>query len=193
MFKDEDDDNDGNEVLNNEANEESGEFYELLHDVNQKLYKGCKKHSKLSFLVKLYHIKCLCRISNKGMSMILELLKEAFEHANIPSSFYKAKTIINKLGLSYVKIPVCPKNYMLYWDDNMKEQSCRKCKTCRWKLMSKGKKPAKVLCYILFKPRLQRLFLSSKIAESMRWHSLRTNTDGLMKHPRDSEAGSNLI
>ena len=91
VFKDEDDDNDGNEVLNNEANEESGEFYELLHDVNQKLYKGCKKHSKLSFLVKLYHIKCLCRISNKGMSMILELLKEAFEHANIPSSFYKPK------------------------------------------------------------------------------------------------------
>ena len=118
--------------------------------------------------------------------MILELLKDAFELANIPSSFYEAKKIIYKLGLSYVKIPACPNNCMLYWGDNRKEQSCKKCKTSRWKPMSEGKKPAKVLRYFPLKPRLQRLFLSSKTAKSMRWHSLRTNTDGLMRHPRES-------
>ncbi|KAH0632907.1 hypothetical protein KY284_035693 [Solanum tuberosum] len=33
--------------------------------------------------------------------------------------------------------------------------------------------------------RQQRLFMCSKTAESMRWHSLGGNQDGLMRHPRD--------
>ncbi|BAT91530.1 hypothetical protein VIGAN_07013100, partial [Vigna angularis var. angularis] len=40
-------------------------FFELMQDGQQSLYEGCDKYSKLSFLVKLYHIKCLCRISDK--------------------------------------------------------------------------------------------------------------------------------
>ncbi|KAI9084429.1 hypothetical protein K1719_033619 [Acacia pycnantha] len=62
------------------------------------------KYSKLSFLIKLYHIKCLCGITDKAMSMFLELLRDAFPDADIPSSFYEAKKIINRLGLNYEKI-----------------------------------------------------------------------------------------
>ncbi|XP_052176642.1 uncharacterized protein LOC127790947 [Diospyros lotus] len=50
------------------------------------------------------------------------------------------------------------------------------------------KKPVKVLRYFPLKPRLQRLFMSSKTAEHMRWHSVDSNKDGLIRHPRDSEA-----
>ena len=52
----------------------------------------------------------------------------------------------------------------------------------------KNKIPAKVLRYFPLKPRLQRLFLSSKTAEDMRWHATDTNNDGMLRHPRDSEA-----
>lgn len=34
------------------------EFYDLLRDGEQPLYDGCTIYSKLSFLAKLYHIKC---------------------------------------------------------------------------------------------------------------------------------------
>ncbi|KAK2363440.1 hypothetical protein QL285_088428 [Trifolium repens] len=84
---------------------EAKEFYELAKDGEQPLYEGCTKYSKLAFLVKLYHIKCLCGMSDKAMTMILELLQDAFEHAKIPSSFYEAKKTITKLGLNYEKIP----------------------------------------------------------------------------------------
>ncbi|KAI9076769.1 hypothetical protein K1719_041284 [Acacia pycnantha] len=77
------------------------EFYELVKDGEQPLYGGCQKYSKLSFIVKLYHIKCLCGMTDKSMNMILELLCDAFEHAKIPSSFYEAKKTITKLGLDY--------------------------------------------------------------------------------------------
>jgi len=52
----------------------------------------------------------------------------------------------------------------------------------------KKKVPAKVLRYFPLKPRLQRLFLSSKTAEDMRWHATGSNKDGMMRHPRDSES-----
>uniref|UniRef100_A0A1J3CP28 Transposase-associated domain-containing protein n=1 Tax=Noccaea caerulescens TaxID=107243 RepID=A0A1J3CP28_NOCCA len=67
---------------------------DLLSDCNQALYEGCQTFSKLSFMLKLYHIKCMSRISDKGMSMIIDLLKEAFEHAKLPDSFNSMKKII---------------------------------------------------------------------------------------------------
>ncbi|CAI8610256.1 unnamed protein product [Vicia faba] len=78
---------------------EANEYYELAREGEQPLYEGCRRYSRLSFLVKLYHIKCLCGLSEKAMTMILELIKDAFEYANIPSSFYEAKKSITKLGL----------------------------------------------------------------------------------------------
>jgi hypothetical protein len=182
---------------------EAKEFYELAKDGEQPLYEGCKKYSKLAFLVKLYHIKCLCGMSDKSMTMILELLQDAFEHAKIPSSFYEAKKTITKLGLNYVKIPACPKDCMLYWGNKEDEEreTCKVCHTSRWKSSIKSKEretgnddnslkkiPAKVLRYFPLKPRLQRLFLSSKTSEDMRWHALSNNSDEMMRHPRDSEA-----
>ena len=89
-------------------------FDALLKDNNEPLFEGSTKYSKLSFMLKLYHIKCMCRMSDKAMTMILDLLKDAFEHAKFPNSFYETKKVINKLGLYYVKIPDCPKDCMLY-------------------------------------------------------------------------------
>ncbi|CAI8588911.1 unnamed protein product [Vicia faba] len=51
---------------------EAKEYYELAREGEQPLYEGCRRYSRLSFLVKLYHIKCLCGLSEKAMTMILE-------------------------------------------------------------------------------------------------------------------------
>ncbi|KAG8503618.1 hypothetical protein CXB51_001607 [Gossypium anomalum] len=50
------------------------------------------------------------------------------------------------------------------------------------------KKPVKVLRYFPLIPRLQRLFMSSKTADSMRWHNDERTDDGLLRHPTDSLA-----
>lgn len=174
------------------------EFYELTKDVEQPLFEGCTKYSKLSFLLKLYHIKCLCRMSDKAMTMILELLHDAFDNAKIPSSFYDAKKIINKLGLDYKKIVACPNDCMLYWgsQEDEERETCKVCNTSKWKPMGDKRRqkkiPAKVLRYFPLKPRLQRLFISSKSANDMIWHATDNNNDGMMRHPRDSEAWKNF-
>ena len=180
------------------------EFYELLNDVEQPLYEGCANYSKLSFILKLYHIKCICGMTDKAMTMILELFNDAFPHIKTPSSFYESKKTITKLGLNYKKIHACPNNCMLYWGNEEDEarQLCKVCNTSRWKEKKKKgdmddlcgsnrvtrKVLAKVVRYFPLKPRLQQLFLSSKTAKDMIWHSFDTNNDGPVRHPRDSKA-----
>ncbi|WVZ02274.1 hypothetical protein V8G54_023080 [Vigna mungo] len=176
-----------NNVLNERPRENHNEFNEFLNDGNQILYDGTK-YTKLEFVVKLYHIKVLCRLSDKAMTMILDLLRDAFSEAKLPLSFYEAKKIINKLGLNYTKIDACPNDCMLYLRDDEKDlETCKHCGTSRWNPKKKKKQPAKVLRYFPLKPRLQRLFMCSKTAKHMRWHSL-DNKDGFIRHPRDGEA-----
>ena len=170
------------------------EFIELIRDANEEPYEGCTKYSKLSFLLKLYHIKCLCGISDKAMNMMIEFLKDAFEQAKIPSSFYEAKKTINKLGLNYTKIHVCPNDCVLYWGNDENKETCKKCHTSRWNpkgtrnaengatSVEKRKKQAtKVLRYFPLKSRLQRLFMSSKMAKHMRWHVSKDSKDGKIR------------
>lgn len=117
------------------------EFYDLLRDGEQPLYDGCTNYSKLSLLVKLYHIKCLCRVSDKSMSMIIELLHDAFKHAKIPTPGYEAKKLINKLGLDYTNIHACPNDCMFYWGEDVDKEEYKVCQTSRWK--QKGKENAR--------------------------------------------------
>ncbi|RDX77161.1 hypothetical protein CR513_42757, partial [Mucuna pruriens] len=140
------------EFLDNMPNEENEEIGDLL-------YEGCQKYSKLSFLLRLYHIKYLCGVTDTTMTMILELLKDAFEYVNIPNSFYEETKVMNKLGLNYTKIDVCPRNCTLYWGEDENLEICKHCKKSIWKPKgTNGKKKllAKVLRYFPLKSRLQR-------------------------------------
>ncbi|KAK6789582.1 hypothetical protein RDI58_013382 [Solanum bulbocastanum] len=101
-------------------------------DGSQELYEG-SKYSKLEFLLKLYHIKCLSGLSDKEMTMILDLLRDAFKFAKIPDSFYEAKKTINKLSLDYINIDAGPNDCMLYWEDDVNADTCKYCHTSRWK------------------------------------------------------------
>ena len=65
----------------------------------------------------------------------------------------------------------------------------RRIQTVKWLLgVRKKKRPTKILRYFPLKPRLQRLFMCSKMAEHMRWHTEGGNKDGILRHPRDGEA-----
>ncbi|KAG8501221.1 hypothetical protein CXB51_003352 [Gossypium anomalum] len=84
--------------------------------------------------------------------------------------------------------------------DQKNQQSCHVCGKSRWMNSNTEdvntdeggaqlrKKPVKVLRYFPLIPRLQRLFMSSKTAESMRWHNDQWTDDGLLRHPADSLA-----
>jgi len=186
---------------------ECSKFYQLVKDNEEMLYPNCKKYSKLSFMVHLYHLKCLPGWSDKSFSMLLDLLRDALLEGNIlPKSYYETKKMISGLGLGYEKIHACPNDCILYRDEYVNDQVCPKCGTSRWKTTSEDVQangmetsdkrknlPAKILRWFPLKPRLQRLFMSSEVVESMRWHHEGRLNDGFHRHPVDSLAWKEFV
>ncbi|KAK6788231.1 hypothetical protein RDI58_016756 [Solanum bulbocastanum] len=88
---------------------EMDKFERLMKEANEELYPGCKKFSKVSFLLHIYRTKCMFKWSNESFNSLLGLLKDALpEGYELPSSFYETKKIIEDLGLKYEKIHACP-------------------------------------------------------------------------------------
>ncbi|XP_050278308.1 uncharacterized protein LOC126719839 [Quercus robur] len=165
-------------------------FDQLWEDAQCELYPGCKKFSKLSFCMKLLHIKTLCNWSDKSFDLMIDLIKQALpDGESLPKLYYEAKQFRRDLGFSYELIYVCKNVCTLFWKEHADKEECPKCHTSRWKEDNgKGKKiPWKVLRYFPIKPRLQQLFMSKDIAKDMRWHKDERLEDGdYLRHPADS-------
>ncbi|CAN6687318.1 unnamed protein product [Malus baccata var. baccata] len=169
-------------------------FYKLLKEAKQPLYDGCKSYSNLSFVVNLLHIKSTGTMSNKAFGALLKLLKDAFPFCEkLPTSNDGAKKIVAELGLHYEKIDACKNDCIIYYKEHANATQCPTCKLSRWRTQKKGNKkkgkkvPWKILRYFPLTPRLQRLYMSSKTAAYMRWHSKDRVKDGVLRHPADSE------
>ena len=108
------------------------------------------------------------------MSDVLDLLADAFYNveAQIPPSFYEVKKQVTKMRLSYTKIDACEHDCMLYCSDDAALEKCKRCNSDRYTLEGQGKwtkkRPKKSMRYLPLGPRLQRLYMSAKMAKHMR-------------------------
>jgi len=112
---------DGNPSNGNPSNEAASRFKHLIEEAKRELYPGCTNFSRLTFVIKLLHVKSYCRITNSAFSMFLEVLSEAFPQFNtVPKSYDEAKKMLRELGLGYESIHACPNNYVLFWKTHKK-------------------------------------------------------------------------
>ena len=117
--------------------EEATKFSKLLNESECKLLPEYTNMSKLSFIVKLLHIKVYTQMSNKAINAILGLLRDVFPTNAIPSSYYEATRTLKDLGLNYMPIHVCKYDCALFWGEYKDCQSCPTCGTSRWKVVDK--------------------------------------------------------
>lgn len=185
--------------VNNGLNDDAKKFYNLIEEASQELYPGCKIFSTLSFIIRLYLLKCLHGWSNASFTSLLELLKESMPLLNVPDSYNKTRGMIRDLGLDYSKIDACPNDCMLYWKDHKNDISCHVCGASRWiesttesgqteENKKEHKVSAKILRHFPLIPRLQRLFMCSETTTSLRWHHDDRSKDGKLRHPADGQA-----
>ncbi|GJS91314.1 putative transposase-associated domain-containing protein [Tanacetum coccineum] len=169
-------------------------FQELLLDAEKPLYEGCPDFTKLSAIVKLLNLKGKYGCSDKFFTELLGLLKKMLPAGNeMVEKTYQAKKVMKLMGSGYKKIHVCINNCLLYWKDDKDLTACQTCGISRWKVDNKTHKvyeniPAKVMWYFLIIPRLQRLFKIQSISKDLRWHATQRITDGVLRHPADSQA-----
>ena len=99
---------DVNHVQNDTARKQQDMYASFLKDPHTRLY-SCQTFSKLSFLVNIYHLKCLHGWTQESVTNLLGVLSDAFPpEANLPKTYYEVKKIICGLGLNYVKNPCLP-------------------------------------------------------------------------------------
>lgn len=180
------------------ANDETLKYFKLLEDAQTDLYPGCHKFTSLSFIVRILHMKVLNQWTDKSVDMLLELLNEAFPTGTkLPSSYYQAQKVTTDLGFTYETFDACPNSCMLFRKEDTKLDKCVICSSSRWKQNggvgndereSSKRVAAKQMRYFPLKPRLQRLFMSSKTAKLMKWHAEERVDDGVLRHPADSLA-----
>jgi hypothetical protein len=140
-------------------------------------------------------------VSKTIFSDILELISQLLPPYDdtLPVNTYEAKKFLSSIGLGYEKIPACRNDCMLFWKDNKDLDSCTVCGESKWRadihldqdgevILSRKKRPVKVLRWFPLIPRLQRLFMSEHTTQYMRWHAEGRTRDAVLRHPADSKA-----
>ncbi|XP_042386824.1 uncharacterized protein LOC121978560 [Zingiber officinale] len=139
-------------------------FMKFLEEAEKPLYKGCKRYTKLSALVKLYNTKARHGMSDALFSDLLADFGGMLpDNHNLPSSIYEAKKTLSCLALSHEKIHACSNDCILYRKQYKDCVSCPKCGLSRWKLTKKN---------------VEKVFLP-------KWFDT-TRVVGQLRHPVDS-------
>ncbi|KAK1605765.1 hypothetical protein QYE76_029438 [Lolium multiflorum] len=184
-----------------DSEDEDVETYKrLVNDGGQQLYPGCKKFSKLQFLVRLLNIKNVRGMTNAAFEDMLTLFREALpEGHSLPKKFHEAKQYIRGVGLAYDTYDVCFNDCIIFRGIHANANVCPVCKTSRWKTERSvvgGKRISrvarKVIRHFPLKKRVRRLFISNKTTALMSWHNDGRTKDEVMRHPADSPAWKNF-
>jgi len=90
----------------------------------------------------------------------------------LPKSMYEAQKILRSLKMPYEKIHACLNGCMLFRKQYADANYCTKCKSSRWLEVdsSDGQKRqlkilVKIVRYLPFIPRIQRLYMTEESAE----------------------------
>uniref|UniRef100_A0A803MLP1 Transposase-associated domain-containing protein n=1 Tax=Chenopodium quinoa TaxID=63459 RepID=A0A803MLP1_CHEQI len=105
---------DARDAFRNGPNGEAKKFFKLVEKGQEDLYVGCKNHSKLYFMIRLFILKCDHKLTNAAFGDILELIREVLPDVKLPASFNEAKSVLKVLGLDYTKKDACPNDCMIY-------------------------------------------------------------------------------
>jgi hypothetical protein len=142
-------------------------------------------------------LKCKLGISwddfNEMMVVFVSMLPT--DHI-LPHNMYEAQKILHLLKMPYELIDACTNGCVLFWKDHADAKYYPKCKSSRYLEVdsSDGHKkqsdiPVKILRYLPFVSRIQRLYMTEESAKQMTWHKddVRYHPDNMV-HPADADA-----
>ena len=105
-----------------------GDLYkEIIEEAKRELYPGTEE-SRLTFIIKLLHIKVYNRMTTSGFDAFLALLSSSLKNVpDLPKSYNEMKALLRKLGFGYVSIDVCKYDCALFWKDHEGDDRCPVC------------------------------------------------------------------
>ena len=125
------------EIIGNETeepNESAKNFFKLLTEAKRELYPGCKEATKVSFIVRLFQIKCMFGLSNSALEAIIHLFSLLLPKGHcVPDTLEKVQKVVRDLGLDYQKMHACINDCVLFRKEYADMDKCPTCGDSRWK------------------------------------------------------------
>jgi hypothetical protein len=171
-------------------------YYDML-DSAQKPLHGHTSVSQLDAIGRVMDFKSRCSMSRQHFDDLLTIIGTLLPAGHVlPKSMYDSQKLLRALKMPYEKIHACPKGCILFRKQYENAKYYPECGSSRFLEVESGDGstrqldiPAKILRYLPFLPRLQRLYMTEETAKQMTWHKNRRryNPDKMV-HPSDGEA-----
>ncbi|TVU06963.1 hypothetical protein EJB05_47000, partial [Eragrostis curvula] len=147
-------------------------YYDMLGAAQRPLH-GHTNVSQLDAIARLMAVKSQFSLSHRNFDVMLTVIARMLPEGHIlPKNMYELQKLLRALKMPYEKIHACPKGCVLFQSgDGVKRQM----------LVA-----AKILRYLPFIPRIQRLYMTEDTAKQMTWHKkgVRYHPENLV-HPAD--------
>jgi len=171
-------------------------YYDML-DSAQKPLHGHTSVSQLDAIGRVMDFKSRCSMSRQHFDDLLTIIGTLLPVGHVlPKSMYDSQKLLRALKMPYEKIHACPKGCILFRKQYENAKYCPECGSSRFLEVESDDGstrqldiPAKILWYLPFLLRLQRLYMTEETAKQMMWHknACRYNPDKMV-HPSNGEA-----
>jgi hypothetical protein len=171
-------------------------FYDMMESAQKPLHDRTTV-SQLDAIGRVMGFKSQFSLGREAYDGMLALIGSLLPEGHIlPKSMYESQKVLRALKMPYDQIDACPKGCVLFRKDHKDAKYCPKCESSRYLEVDSGDGqkrqlsiPLKVLRYLPFLPRMQRLYMTEESAKQMRWHKegKRYNPDKMV-HPSDGKA-----
>jgi len=171
-------------------------YYDMLSAAQKPLHDHTNV-SQLDAIARLMAIKSQFSHSREAFDVMLTVFGSLLPEGHIlPKSMYESQKLLRALKMPYEQIHACKNGCVLFRKEHENENYCPKCKSSRFVEVESGDGskrqltiPVKILRYLPFIPRIQRLYMTEDSAKQMTWHKngRRYNPDNMV-HPSDGES-----
>jgi hypothetical protein len=175
-------------------------FIDMMASARRPLYPGAKM-SQLDGITQLLADKCMFESTRASFEKTLNTVGNMLPEGHcLPKTMYETKKILKALKMDYVTYDVCPKLCLLFWKDYADDKYCAKCGHSRYHEVDVGngqkrqtKVAIKILRYLPFIKRIQRLYMFEETAKQMTWHKTGIRLQDEKKrvpmvHPSDGQS-----
>jgi hypothetical protein len=171
-------------------------YYDMLSMAQKPLH--CQINvPQLDGIGRVMSLKSQFNMSQDAFDVMLIVFGSMLPKGDIlPKSMYETQKVLRALKMPYEQIHACPKGCILFRKEHAEAKYCAKCGSSRFQEVDSSDVqkrqlaiPVKILQYLPFIPRIQRLYMTKQSTKQMTWHKNRRqyNPEKLV-HPSDGEA-----
>jgi hypothetical protein len=170
-------------------------YYDMLSSAQKPLH-GHTKVSQLDDIGRVMALKAQFSMSRDCYDATLVVIGSLLPEGHIlPKSMYELQKLLYALKVPYEQIHACLKGCVLFRKEHEKAKYCPKCQSSRYQEVESGDGQkrqleilVKILRYLPFISRIQRLYMSEETMKQMTWHKncTRYNPEKMV-HPSDGE------